>query len=143
MPVWAWAVLLLSSILLASFHANYKLAQKLQPTLRSSVIRLFEKRRMEGFHIRKQKAPGWQAEGEHWYKAVLRDLSLIKGPDFSKLFALAVGRKPNVKNGNETNWHKTIDAACNDLEALQAAIKDEEIIRSDDLNEHLAKMLVA
>ena len=139
LPPLAWLTIFFLVVLLASFHANYKLAQKLQPTLRSDIVRLLEKRRMNGFEIRKKKVAGWEAQAESWYRNVLNDLSIIKGNDFSKLFDLEIGRKPKFKNAmNEKDWSVVVNGACDDLKALQSSLRDDEILRSDKLTALLA-----
>jgi hypothetical protein len=143
LPPLAWLTIFISIILLASFHANYKLAQKLQPTLRSDIDKLLEKRRLEGFEIRKKKAAGWQDQAASWYGNVLADLSLIKGDHFSKLFNIEIGRKPKFKNSmGEKDWTIIINGTCDDLKALQATLRDDQILRSDKLTALLMTELV-
>jgi hypothetical protein len=134
LPHWAWLFIFALTLLAASLHANYKLAQKLQPTLRSDIVRLLEKRRMDGFEIRKKKVAGWEDQAASWYRTVLNDLSLIKGGNFSKLFDLEIGRKPKFKNAmNEKDWNVVVNGTCDDLKALQSNLRDDEILRSDKL----------
>jgi hypothetical protein len=142
MPHWVWLVIILTIALGASFHANYKLARSNLPSLRSEVIRLFEKRRMQGFQIRKQARPGWPERAFEWYDTVLKDLALVRGSDFSDLFNLEIGRKPKIKNAmNEKDPRVVVDTTCEDLRILQEKIRDEEILQTKELLKHLRSVL--
>jgi hypothetical protein len=142
MPHWAWLVIILTIALAASFHANYKLAKSNLPSLRSDVIRLFEKRRMQGFEIRKKALPGWDERAFEWYRLVLSDLALIRGQDFSTLFDHEIGRKPKIKNAmNEKDPRAVVNITSDELLKLQTTITNDEILQTSELAKHLRSAL--
>jgi|tagenome__1003787_1003787.scaffolds.fasta_scaffold20243856_2 hypothetical protein len=98
MPTTYWIILLLVFFSAALFHTSYKLVRDAQSIRLSDVQRLLERRQTQGFDIHKKAKPGWEACADQWYKTVLQDLALIKGPDFSRLFDLDIGRKRSIKD---------------------------------------------
>jgi hypothetical protein len=95
MPLWAYAILGLGLLWLATFETAYRYIRSIQPPSIAEIRKLLLRRQAEGFSIRKNRGDGWEAKTHAWYQTVLDDLTLIFGPDYSKLFDAELGRKPN------------------------------------------------
>ena len=96
-PLWAYAILGLGLLWLATFETAYRYIRSIQPPSIAEIRKLLLRRQAEGFSIRKNRGDGWEAKTHAWYQTVLDDLTLIFGPDYSKLFDAELGRKPNIK----------------------------------------------
>ena len=97
MPLWAYAILGLGLLWLATFETAYRYIRSIQPPSIAEIRKLLLRRQAEGFSIRKNRGDGWEAKTHAWYQTVLDDLTLIFGTDYSKLFDAELGRKPNIK----------------------------------------------
>jgi hypothetical protein len=97
MPLWAYAILGLGSLWVATFETAYRYIRTIQPPSIAEIRKLLLRRQTEGFSIRKSRGDGWEAKALAWYQTVLDDLTLIFGRDYSLLFDAELGRKPNVK----------------------------------------------
>jgi hypothetical protein len=144
MPLPYWIICFLLILLLASFHTSYRLVCATRPTLLVQVHRLLNKRRTQGFDIRKKALAGWQDSAEDWFQTVLVDLSLIRDPEFSRLFELDIGRKQGIKDlpSGKRNPKNLINFVCQELETLQREITSDQIPQdSDDLRARIKAAL--
>jgi hypothetical protein len=97
MPLWAYAILGLGLLWVATFETAYRYIRSIQPPSIAEIRKLLLRRQTEGFSIRKRRGDGWEAKALAWYHTVLDDLTLIFGPDYSLLFDAELRRKPNIK----------------------------------------------
>src|SRR5215813_711236 len=94
MPLWAYAILGLGLLWVATFETAYRYIRSIQPPSIAEIRKLLLRRQTEGFSIRKRRGDGWEAKALAWYQTVLDDLTFIFGPDYSLLFDAELGRKP-------------------------------------------------
>ena len=97
MPLWAYTILGLGLLWVATFETAYRYIRSIQPPSIAEIRKLLLRRQTEGFSIRKRRGDGWEAKALAWYQTVLDDLTLIFGPNYSLLFDAELGRKPNIK----------------------------------------------
>ena len=72
------------------------------------------------------------------YATVLKDLTIIRGDNFSRLFDLDIGRTPRIRNAaGDKDPKYLINNTCDELKTLQEKIALEDIDRSGELVQHL------